>query len=170
MSTKTITPEIEAAQAAVDQFGNEVFPGFHSITEDYEYSLYTNISREFDVAELMTGLGIEVAPEYQFRPSPFVAASTRDDYEAAYAMTAAPEFYEKLDDLAHWPEVVAEFGSEAAERAMCILQDSSAMSELLVDYFNIEAVSWTDAAAKLTEYMKLLDAADTTYRQAGWEL
>ena len=166
---KTVTPEIERAQAELDTFGNAHFPNYHSVTDDYEYSLYSTVSREFDVAELMTGLGIEVAPEYEYRPSPFVETSDRIDYAAAYALTSTPEYWESRE-VSDFPKAVAEYGEEAVNRGICILQDSSCMGELLCDYFAMEAVSETDAAAKISEYMRLLDQADQAYRAAGWEL
>lgn len=168
MTNATITPKIEQAQTAVDAYGSELFPCFHASTRDYQYSLYDTVSREFDVAELMTGLGITVDPAYEFRPSPFVAASTRAHYEAAYAISTAGDWDGK--DITDYPEVIAEFGERDTEQGICILMDSSAIADLLHDYFALERVSETNARAALAEYMRLLDKADKAYREAGWEL
>lgn len=169
MPNFVLTKDIESAQDAADALGREMFPCFQSVTEDGEYSLYTTVSREFDVAELMTGLGIDVEPEYGYRPSPFVAASERLDYEAAHVMAQVEDYWEKRE-VSDFPEICAEFGSGATEHAICILMDSSAMGDLLCDYFALEAVSETNARHQLSEYMRLLDLADSAYRVAGWEL
>lgn len=170
----TVTPGIEAAESALDEFGGAVFRDYHSVTDDGEYSLYTTVGREFDVAELMTGLGIDVAPEYEFRPSPFVAMSDRVDYEAAYALSNTPEPFWEWRDVSDIPAGLVdrdEYDDETLNRALCILRDSSAMSDLLADYFALEQVAGeADAAARLSEYMRLLDAANRAYRAAGWEL
>lgn len=164
----TITPELEAAQAELDTFGNEVFPEYHSATQDHPFDLYTTVTREFDVAELMTGLGIAVAPEYEFQPSPFVESTTRQDYEAAAAISSSGWDGDSREP-SDYPEVVARFGENAVERGLCILLDSSAVTDLLYDYFRLEQLSDT-APAQLARYMELLDKADRAYRDAGWSL
>jgi hypothetical protein len=169
------TEDITAAQDAADVFGNEHFPGYHSMTEDGLYSLFTTVTREFDVAELMTGLGIPVPYEFEFVPSPFVAASTDADYRAAHMIAeTVPDFWEgasqKIAESPLYAPIVAQFGPEATQRGWCILSDSSCMSDLLADYVALETADAADAHAKISEYMRLLAAADTAYRAAGWEL
>ena len=169
MSNFEVTQEIEDAQQELDAFANELFGGYHQATEDYKYSLYTTVSREFDVAQLMTGLVIEVAPEYEYSPSPFVKQSERIDYEAAFTI-ASRESYWEISELSEIPEVVEEYGEEAAKNGLSILMDSAVIGDLLADYFAIEQVSFTNAKYQLSRYMELLDKADRAYRAAGWEL
>lgn len=169
MPNFVVTEGIESAQAAADALGREMFPSFHSITEDGEYSLFTTVSREFDVAELMSGLGIDVDPAYGYEAGPVVARRERIDYEAAHVIAQVADYWEK-HEVSDFPEVVAEFGEQATEYGICILMDSSAMGDLLCDYFALEAVSETNAHHQLSEYMRLLDVADNAYRAADWEL
>lgn len=166
-----VTGDIESAQAAVDEYGGEHFPTFHSVTDDGEYSLHVTVSREFDVAQLMTGIGVDVDPAYEYQPSPFIAADDRSHYECAYAMTDVPEYWDKLDDIGTFPDAVVRFGAPTVLRALCILADSGYMGDLLHDYFALEREVGSDLAeVRLSEYMRLLDTADRAYRAAGWEL
>lgn len=170
---RTVTRAMEYTEDALDEFGREVFPMYHSITDQGEYSLAAMVSREFDVCELMTALAIEVPASMQFRPAPVWRNTYRYDIECAYALSRGPEAFWEWNEVSDVPEGYLErdeYDDETIQRALAILQDSSGFAELLGDYFTLEQVSATNARAQLLKYVELLERADSAYREAGWEL
>jgi hypothetical protein len=169
----TVTRGIEQAEEALDTFGNEAFPIYHSITDSGEYSLERVVMREFNVCQLLYGLGYGVDPSYQYEPGPIVSGFMREDYEAACAIVrGGGEWWEwqGLDDVPDGYISPEEWDEVNVSVALRILGGDFAMGDLISEYFSIEEVSHTDAEAKLTEYMRLLYEADRAYREAGWEL
>lgn len=164
----TITPEMESAVSALDAFGNEHFPSYHSVTDTGEHDLYALVGREFDVLGFMAALPVDIDPDYGYVGGPIKSQETELDYLAAHMIATSDfDWYLRDREVDNWPTVVAKYGERATDRGLCILLDSSCISELLSDFYSLEP---TMARDLLSDYMRLLSAADEAYRIAGWEL
>jgi hypothetical protein len=172
MTNFEVTPDIVAASDALtDWADNHPFGEHWSLQDSGEYDLYAIVSAEFEVCHVLAALGhLDLTIEFGFSPG---AAwnSERIDMEALAALATSPEFGDP--DSAEpegFPEVVEEFGEEAVKRAIMFAMDNITGVELVAAYFQLEAVSETNAVAQLVEYLRHLDAVDRAMRAAGWEL
>lgn len=167
--TNTITPQIEAAEEALDALGKEEFPNFHAVTDGGERSLTTVVSRSFNVLQLMHGLGLPIGAEHQYRPGVFEAQCTRKEYEAVNAIVASGRDWDgtEPDD---WPLVSGEFGGATTQAALDLLNDAAEIGDLCLDYFFLEQkLARQQAQSTLARYAQLLRDSYEAFRIAGWD-